>query len=333
MRFPHLDGRGCKLADALDLPADLAGWLAVSALHYGCFIRSQLQFYGGYNEEDRVYTFRIIQKFADRQLITESPYESLGLLAPVTNKVVYRLIGADNIRHRREISSPLTFRRLLCLDYVLDHPQLPWLPTEQEKVACFDRLGINQKNLPRRVWDNATGYTVRLFANKHPIAVDPHGKQAWFVYADSEEKSPQGVRSWRDEHTALWADLCRLGFRLNIVHASFNLKLEESVSRVFTSWQHQPHSTVRREEIEAELARVQQAIGSNDKAALKVYGGFNGALRALGALKDRLAEHSNLAAFSASYSTWISERIAQRYDNPNSLGSHSQKHRTTKGSP
>ncbi len=333
MRFPHLDGRVGKLADALDLPAELAEWLAVTALHSGCFLRSQLQFYGGYNEEDRVYTFRIIQKFADRQLIIETPFESLGLLARVTNKAVYRLIGADNIRHRRTASLPLTFRRLLSLDYVLDHPHLPWLPTEQEKVACFDQLGINHEKLPRRVWDNATGYTVRLFANKHPIAVDPHGKQAWFVYADSEEKSPQGVRSWRDEHAALWADLCRLGFRLHIVHASFNLRLEESVSRVFTSWKHQPHSTVSREEIETELARAQRAIGSNDKAALKIYGGFNGALRAASALKDRLAEHSNLASYSATYSTWISERIAQRYDNPNSLGSHSQKRMTTKGSP
>ncbi len=26
-------------------------------------------------------------------------------------------------------------RRLLSLDYVLEHPQLPWLPTEQEKVG------------------------------------------------------------------------------------------------------------------------------------------------------------------------------------------------------
>ena len=29
------------------------------------------------------------------------------------------------------------FRRLLSLDYVLDHPQLPWLPTESEKGRLF----------------------------------------------------------------------------------------------------------------------------------------------------------------------------------------------------
>ncbi|MDE2813213.1 MAG: hypothetical protein OXM01_09325 [Gemmatimonadota bacterium] len=325
MRFAHLDGRGRKLEEALDLPAGLAEWLAVSALHSGCFVRSQLQCFGGYSEQDRKSGLRLIRRLTAKKLITETPYESLGLLARVTNKSVYRLINADNIRHRRQASWPLTFRRLLSLDYVLDHPHLPWLPTEEEKVACFDQLGIDRAKLPRRVWDNATGYTVRLFANRHPIAVDPGGKQAWFVYADAEEKLPQGVRSWRAEHAALWSDLCRLRFRLSIVHASFNLQLEESVSRVFTSWKHQPYSIFSREEIETELARVQQAIQSDDRADLRIYGGFNGALRAMAALKDRLEEYSNLASYTATYTTWISERILQAVSNPNPCGSHAAK--------
>ena len=214
------------------------------------------------------------------------------------------------------------FRRLLSLDYVLDHPNLNWLPTESEKVACFDQLGIEHANLPRRVWDNATGYTVRLFANKHPIAVDPLNKQARFVYTDSEEKSPQGVRSWRKEHAALWSDLYRLGFDLHIVHASFNPRLEESVSRVFSSWKNLPQSSLSSAEIEAELALVHQAIDSNDDRALQEYGGFNGALRASAALKERLEQQTIAVAYSASYSTWFSERISQAVSNPNPSGSH-----------
>ncbi len=321
MRFPHLDGRAGKLADALDLPASTAEWLAVSALHSGCFLRSQhIDFY----QISREYAKKFIQRLVKLQLITETPVKSLGLLARVTNKTIYRFIGADNIRHRRSASLPLTFRRLLALDYVLDHPHLPWLPTEEEKVACFDQLGIERANLPHRVWHGAVGETMRLFADKHPIAVDPRSKQAWFVYTDSEEKSPQGVLSWRAEHAALWSDLCRLGFRLSIVHASFNLRLEESVSRVFTRWKHQPHSTVSRSEVERELARVQQALRSDDRSSLRIYGGFNGALRASAALEDRLEEHDNLATYSAAYSTWISERILQAVRNPNPSGSHNK---------
>ena len=322
MTFPHLYGRAEKLADSLDLPAELAEWLAVSALHSGCFLRSQLQFFFGYDEENRRSPTRIVRKLITKNLITETPVDSLGLLARITNKTVYRLIEADNIRHRRLASWPQMFRRLLALDYVLDHPQLPWLPTESEKVACFDQLGIDRTNLPRRVWDNATGYTVRLFANKHPIAVDPRKKQAHFVYTDSEEKSPQGVRSWRSEHAALWSDLDRLGFQLHIVHASFNTRLEESVSRVFTSWMNLPRSTVSSAVIETELRLVQQAIGSNDKLALEEYGGFNGALQASAAFQEQLRKQAIAVGYSATYSTWISERIIQAVNNPNPSGSH-----------
>ena len=326
MRFPHLNGRADKLADSLDLPADLAEWLAVSALHAGCFLRTQLQFFGEYDEDDRKAVLRIIRRLIRKELITETPAESIGLLTRITNKSVYRLLDAGDIRHRRMASWPLMFRRLLCLDYVLDHPQLPWLPTENEKVACFDALGIDHANLPRRVWNNATGYTVRLFANKHPIAVDPHAKHAVFVYADSEEKSPQGVRSWRKEHATLWSDLHRQGFRLEIVHAGFNSRLAESVSRLFTSWQHAPQSPHSNVEVENELTLVQDAIKSNDESALRIYGGFNGALRASAALKKRLRQQSDSAAFSATYRVWLSERIAQAASNPNPCGSREVNH-------
>ena len=322
MTFPHLDGRAAQLADSLDLPAALAEWLAVSALHSGCFLRSQLQVFGGYDEDHRVSLTRVVRKLIKKKLITETSFESLGLLARITNKSVYRLMNADNIRHRRETSMPLTFRRLLALDYVLDHPDLPWLPTESEKVACFDQLGIERAKLPFRVWKGAIGLTVRMFGNKHPIAVDPLNKQARFVYTDSEEKSPQGVRSWRIEHTDLWSDLYRLGFDLHIVHASFNLRLEESVSRMFSSWRNLPQSSITTAEIEARISLVHQAIDSNDDQVLQEYGGFNGALRASAALKQRLKKQATAIPYSASYSTWFSERIAQAVSNPNPSGSH-----------
>ena len=323
MTFPHLEDRARKLAYSLDLPAHLGRWLAVTALHSGCFLRSQLQFYSGYPEEDRKASARIVRKLHSLKLITESSTESLGLLARVTNKSIYRLLGADNIRYRRLASLPLMFRRLLSLDYVLAHPDHHWLPTETEKVACFDHLAINHADLPHRTWDNATGQTVRFFANKHPIAVDARSKQTHFVYTDSDEKSPHGVRSWHTEHTPLWTALHRLGFAIHIVHASFNPRLNSSVSRVFSSWKNQPQSSVSLSEIETELARVQQAIQYDDEAALKRYGGFNQALRASAALKQRLEKHASFQPFTASYATWLSDRIIQAYDCRNSLGSHS----------
>ena len=322
MTFPHLNGRADKLADSLDLPMQTAEWLAVAALHSGCFLRSQ---YSDFYQHSRVSAKDFIHRLIKRKLIVESPADSLGLLARITNKSVYRLVDAGDIRHRRMGSWSLMFRRLLCLDYVLDCPQLPWLPTEIEKVSCFDELGIKRANLPRRVWHGKADQTVRYFGNKHPIAVDPHAKHALFVYTDSEEKSSFGVRSWLKEHAALWSDLHRQDFELRIVHASFNPRLAEGVSRLFSIWNNTTQSSYSAAEIEAELALVLKAIDSNDNAALRIYGGFNGALRASAALKAALNQRQQkptvTANHSATYSTWLSERITQATSNPNPYGS------------
>ena len=226
-RFPHLDGRVEALAEELDLPADTAEWLAVAALHSGCFLRTQLPFY---SNQDRKAVARFTRKLIEQNLIVEMPVDELGLLYRITSKRVYRALGADNIRHRRLASWPIMYRRLLALDYVLDHPELPWLPTEAEKKwLAFEALAIPRNELPSRVWRGTIGKTKRYFANKHPIAVDSHAQAALFVYVDSDEQSTQGLQSWRDEHAALWSRLYDLGFGLSIVHASRNPKtLRES---------------------------------------------------------------------------------------------------------
>lgn len=41
------------------------------------------------------------------------------------------------------------WHRLLGLGYVLEHPELPWLPTEAAQVAHFESLGIDRQVLPR----------------------------------------------------------------------------------------------------------------------------------------------------------------------------------------
>ena len=83
-----------------------------------------------------------------------------------------------------------------------------------------------------------------------------------------------------------------------------------------------PQSTNSIAEIEAELSLVHQAIESDDDSALQVYGGFNGAVRASAALKKQLRKQASAITYSATYSTWLSERIAQAISNPNPSGSH-----------
>ncbi len=92
----------------------------------------------------------------------------------ISHKPLYRELGIENVRHRREADDSLLLRRLLSLDYVLEHPVLPWLPTEQEKVAFFDLLGIDRNRIPSRIYHGAVKKQTRYFALKLPIAAMPN---------------------------------------------------------------------------------------------------------------------------------------------------------------
>ena len=59
------------------------------------------------------------------------------------------------------------------------------LPTEQEKVAFFDSLGIDHWQLPKRLYHGANGNQTRYFALKLPIACD----------AQNRPPSPMSIRA------------------------------------------------------------------------------------------------------------------------------------------
>ena len=50
-------------------------------------------------------------------------------LCRISNMAIYRALGVENIRHRRKARNSVLMRRLLSLDFVLEHPGLNWLPT------------------------------------------------------------------------------------------------------------------------------------------------------------------------------------------------------------
>ena len=94
---------------------------------------------------------------------------------------------------------------MLSLDYVLEYPELPWLPSEQEKVAFFDLLGIDRRRLPHRLYHGANGNQTRYFALKLPIAAD--AKTATFAYVDPGRYTDTELRSWGAAHEWLWRAL------------------------------------------------------------------------------------------------------------------------------
>ena len=173
--------------------------MALVCLHRGVFTRAQFCFY--FDPNDRKRALRFVRALVHAGAAVEHPLPGLGKraqLCRISNRQIYRALGAENIRHRRRAAPSLTFQRLLSLDYILERPGLPSLPTEQEKVACFESLGLERRLLPSRVYRGAVGRQRCYFALKLPIAVD--SRNAIFAYADPGHDTDSELRSWGAAH-------------------------------------------------------------------------------------------------------------------------------------
>ena len=193
-----------------------AEWIALVCLHSGVFTRAQFcHFFEG---AARIRAMRFVRDLVDRELAVEFDLRNSNGVARacrISHKPIYRELGIENVRHRREADDSLLLRRLLSLDFILEHPELPWLPTEQEKVAFFDLLGIDRHRIPHRIYHGAVRKQTRYFALKLPIACD--AKSATFGYIDPGNTTDTELRSWGAAHEWLWRALRGKGIKVQVV--------------------------------------------------------------------------------------------------------------------
>ena len=67
---------------------------------------------------------------------------------------LYLALALERVSHP-QVSARVRLRRLLSLDYVLDHPRLCWLPTGREKVCAFPAYCSRAATMPAAPWDAA----------------------------------------------------------------------------------------------------------------------------------------------------------------------------------
>ena len=177
----HLRGRDRKL-ETLGWTGQDAEWIALVCLHSGVFTRAQ---FCHYFDADRKRALRFVKTLTERRQAVETDviaFNGGGKTCRISSHTIYRALGVENIRHRRKASKPVVIRRLLSLDFVLEHPGMNWLPAEAEKVEYFEKLGLSKRLIPRRIYYGTVGNQKRYFALKLPLAVDP--EIVTFVYID-----------------------------------------------------------------------------------------------------------------------------------------------------
>ena len=306
----HLRGRDRKL-EPLGWTGPDAEWIALVCLHSGVFTRAQ---FCDYFNAQRITASRFVNALVQRRMAVESEWPVMnggGKTCRISSNAIYRALGVENIRHRRKASNPVIMRRLLSLDFVLEHPGMNWLPAEPEKVEFFEKLGLPRRLIPRRIYYGAAGNQKRYFALKLPLAVDP--ETVTFAYVDPGHQTDTELRSWGAAHGPLWDALRKKGRQVRVIGiAVANATLDRAV-RVLEAWAAaEPGTPDERLTVKQEIKAIDDAMTHSDENFLARYGGFGGAMKRSAALQTLPQAKLTEGVSIDDYSTWRAVRFAER---------------------
>jgi hypothetical protein len=158
---------------------DEARFLYLVATHSGYFsARQYLAFTGAKSgEKSMALTQKVLGKgHAAARLLLRN-----GRVYHLFSRLLYRAIGRENLRNRREHAVEHMRTKLAVLDFVLAHLDYRYLETETEKVDYFCRkLSISRTLLPSKHYKGAIREktTDRHFVDKFPLFYAPESSSS-----------------------------------------------------------------------------------------------------------------------------------------------------------
>ena len=296
------------------------------AFHSGVFTRAQ---FCHYFNTYRKHAYRFVKLLLDHRAALETNEISLngrGKTCRISSKTIYKALGVENIRHRRPASNILVMRRLLSLDFVLEHTAMNWLPAEPEKVEFFEKLGLPLRLIPRRIYYGVAGNQKRYFALKLPLAVD--SQTVTFAYVDPGHQTDRELYSWGAAHGPLWDALRKKGRRVRVVGIGVQNTTMDRTHRVLEKWaaaepgaSHEgptpkPGASHEGPTPKQEIKAIRDAMKQKNREFLAPYGGFGPAMKRVAVLmKMPPKPEANEASEGVSiddYSTWRAVRFADQ---------------------
>lgn len=172
MKFPETSIE--NLHD-LGYTEDEARFLYLVATHSGYFATRQFLNFIGAKSGDRsmAFTQKLLGKgHASARLLLRN-----GRIYHLFSRSVYRAIGRQNLRNRREHGAEHIRSRMVILDFVLAHLDYQYLETEQDKLRYFlGQLKVPKELLPTKTYRGAISRdaTERYFVDKFPMFFRPN---------------------------------------------------------------------------------------------------------------------------------------------------------------
>ena len=310
----HLRGRDRKL-EPLGWTGQHAEWIALVCLHSGVFTRAQFCHY--FNTQ-RMTASRFVKALVHRRIAVERNWPLFNGGAKtcrISSNAIFWALGVENIRQRRRASKSVIMRRLLSLDFVLEHPGMNWLPAEPEKVEFFEKLGLPLRLLPRRIYYGVASNQKRYFALKLPLAVDP--EIVTFAYIDPGHQTDRELHSWGAAHGPLWDALRKKGRQVRVIGIAVENATVDRAARVLEKWAATEPGTTDEQTPMQELKAISEAMVQGDSDFLAPYGGHAQAMKRAHELfhiwpPEPEANEAKAGVSIDDFSTWRAVRFADR---------------------
>ncbi len=296
------------VAEATGLAPRAAEWAAFAALHSGCFTRPQAAAWiGAEPETSRRTASRVVASLCKRDLATEDELGGIGKVVHIHAKQVYRALGEPDNRNRRKPAREKALERLLCLDYVLDHPDERWLPTEAAKTAACEAAGIDQSTWPSKLYpaQGGTGETTRYFVEKFPLAIDPDGNRA-VVACASPGTTTARLEGWLGKYGPFIRAL-GAGRSVELVHIAACTALSDAAGKALAN---AAAHLAAVDEDAATIERIKAAIRADTDEALESIGGIEHGLDTAREIYGRRGKEFSAATVEVQARTWTTARIA-----------------------
>jgi hypothetical protein len=179
-----------------------AAFLYLVAVHSGYFLRRQ---YGRFIQRERgAIAEQLLRKAVALGHVQSIACGQARFVYQLVSKEVYRAVGLTGSQHRRLKGDAQIKRRLMVLDFVLDHLGDMILDSTDAKFGFFTRnLGIGATMLPQSVRGNA-----QFFPEEFPILV---GEQQFvsLTYFDEGALSTSAFENFLRRYRAVFAALAR----------------------------------------------------------------------------------------------------------------------------
>jgi hypothetical protein len=246
MRFPddsieNLCGLGYTESEAR--------FLYIVATHSGYFSTRQFLNFTGTQSGDRSMAFsqKVLGKgHASARLLLRN-----GRVYHLFSRIIYRAIGRENLRNRREHGVEHIRSRLVILDFVLSHLDCNYLETEHDKLGYFCRqLSVPKQLLPAKTYRGAIDEhtTERYFVDKFPMFFHPHPAPPPVVTFTFIDPGYATLANF-DTHLLTYAGLFRMVPTVQLVYVAIRPTHFEAARKMFLSRVDQPPEIDSGEEV------------------------------------------------------------------------------------